>query len=137
VAINKKKILKAKAKKPATQPGKTKPKATSTKRATSTKSSLQNFISPLQDRLVVSVSEPRTKTAGGIIIPGTVATQSNKGKVLAVGPGARTKKGQLRPPDVRVGDEVLYSEHAGTKLAVQGQEVLILREEEILGILTH
>ena len=93
------------------------------------------LISPLEDRLIVSFVAPSEVTAGGIIIPGTVSEAPNKGKVLAVGPGRRSKKGKLRPVDVKVGDEVIFPQHAGSKMTVQNTEILILREEEILGII--
>jgi chaperonin GroES len=139
VAISKKKS-KTKTK---TKPAKAKTKPTIKTKAVTAKatpakatSNYQKFISPLNDRLVVTVEKARETTSGGIIIPGSASTLSNRGKVLAVGPGRRTKKGQLRPLDVQAGDEVLFSDHAGTKLDVKGEEVLILREEEVLAIFT-
>lgn len=91
-------------------------------------------ITPLEDRIVVTVNGPSETTAGGIIIPGSVASRPSRGTVLAKGRGKRNKKGQLRPLEVEVGDEVLFGEYAGTKLTLEGDEVLILREEEILGL---
>lgn len=93
------------------------------------------MISPLEDRVIVTFAAPSEKTAGGIIIPGSVSEAPNKGKVLAVGPGRRSKKGKLRPVDVKVGDEVIFPQHAGSKMTVQNTEILILREEEVLGII--
>lgn len=93
------------------------------------------LISPLEDRVIVSFETPKSVTAGGIIIPGSVTEVPNKGKVLAVGPGRRSKKGKLRPLDVKVGDEILFPQHAGSKMTVQNTEILILREDEVLGII--
>lgn len=117
-----------------------KPKAkvqTKSNAPTKTKATIvwSQVISPLEDRLIVSFVAPSEVTAGGIIIPGTVSEAPNKGKVLAVGPGRRSKKGKLRPVDVKVGDEVIFPQHAGSKMTVQNTEILILREEEILGII--
>jgi chaperonin GroES len=95
---------------------------------------LQKILTPLDDRILISVEGASEVTAGGIIIPGTVAQRPNRGKVLATGRGRRSKKGQLRPLDVNVGDTVLYPEHAGTPVTLQGAEFLILREEDVLGI---
>ena len=135
--ITKKKIVQKLTKKTAKKPAqKTKAPVKISTKSAAPAFSWQKIISPLNDRLVVSIPELKETTTGGIIIPGSVTVQSTKGKVLAVGPGRRTKKGNLRPPDVKVGDEVLYAAHSGTKLAVKGQDVLILREEEVLGILT-
>lgn len=95
---------------------------------------LAKLLAPLDDRILVSTEGPSETTAGGIIIPGTVSERPNRGRVLAKGPGKRLKKGQLRPLDVSVGDVVLYPEFAGTQVTLDGQELLILREEEVLGI---
>lgn len=89
---------------------------------------------PLNDRLLVAIEAAETKTAGGIIIPGTASEKPFRGKVLAKGPGRRNKKGALRPLDVNVGDRVVFPQYAGTKIEISGDEFLILREEEILAI---
>ncbi len=150
MATNKKKPMKKKsaakpAKKKAT-PAKVKAKTkapikakakTPTKPMAAKSVNWARIISPLNDRLVVTIEVAEEKTSGGIIIPGSAAQQPTRGKVLAVGPGGRSKKGKLRPPDVRVGDEVIYAESSGTKLSVKDQEFLILREEDVLGILTN
>lgn len=91
---------------------------------------------PLEDRLLVSVEGPSETTAGGIIIPGTVSERPNRGRVLASGRGRRNKKGSVRPLDVSVGDTVLFSSYAGTKVEIGGEELLILREEDVLAIVT-
>lgn len=93
------------------------------------------LIQPLSDRLVVRVEGPSERTAGGLYIPGTVEDRPNQGEVLACGPGAKGRKGNLRPLDVRVGDRVLFNNYAGVQAELQGEEVLILREDEVLGIL--
>lgn len=94
-------------------------------------------ITPLEDRIVISIQKPEEKTAGGIIIPGSASERPNRGKVLAVGTGRRTKKGKVRPLDVQVGDEVVYPSFAGTTVEVMGEEVLVLREDELLGIVSR
>jgi chaperonin GroES len=98
--------------------------------------SLGNFLSPLDDRIVIEPEAAQTKTAGGLFIAGGTGEGPARGVVLAKGPGRRTKKGKLRPLDVEVGDRVVYSEYAGTKLKFANASVLILREEDILGIVT-
>lgn len=97
-------------------------------------SDLEQMITPLNDRILVMVDLPETTTPGGLIIPVTAAEGPNRGKVLAIGPGRRNRKGSVRPLDVTVGDHVLFYEYAGSKVQIQGAELLILREEEILGI---
>jgi chaperonin GroES len=89
---------------------------------------------PLDDRLIVRVEPAAEKTAGGIIIPGTAGERPFRGKVMAKGPGRRSKKGLLRPLDVNVGDMVLFPQYAGQKIEIDAEEFLILREEEILAI---
>lgn len=93
-------------------------------------------IHPLADRLVVRPEGKSEKTAGGLFIPSMIEDRPEKGEVLACGPGAKGKKGQLRPLDVKVGDSVLFNKHAGVKAEISGESVLILREEEVLGILS-
>jgi chaperonin GroES len=90
-------------------------------------------IKPLGDRVVVRPIKAEEKTASGILIPETAREKSLKGEVIAVGPGALTKKGERRPPDIKVGDKVLFERYAGSKVELGGEELLILREEEILG----
>lgn len=102
-----------------------------------TRSSLKNLLSPLDDRILVIVEGASDVTAGGIIIPGTAtAEKPNRGEVVAKGPGRRSKKGSVRPLDVQVGDQVLFPQYAGTKITIEEQECLILREEDLLGIVT-
>ena len=93
------------------------------------------FFTPLDDRLVVKVVEKTNKTAGGIYIPDSVVEAApNKGTVVAVGQGHKSSKGHLRPMDVKVGDEILFSEFAGSQMILFDEAVLILREQDVLGI---
>lgn len=91
---------------------------------------------PIDDRVLIAVEEAAETTAGGIIIPGNVDSRPNRGLILAKGPGRKSKKGKIRPLDVNVGDRVLFPEFAGTKIEIGGEDFLILREEELLGIVT-
>src|SRR5262245_60047156 len=89
---------------------------------------------PLHDRVVVRRVEEETKTAGGIIIPDTAKEKPIQGEVLAVGPGARDEAGKLVPLDVKKGDRVLFGKWSGTEVKIDGQELLIMKESDILGI---
>src|SRR5262245_14161691 len=89
---------------------------------------------PLHDRVVVRRVEEETKTAGGIIIPDTAKEKPMQGEVLAVGPGARDEAGKLVPLDVKKGDRVLFGKWSGTEVKIDGQELLIMKESDILGI---
>ena len=90
---------------------------------------------PLHDRVVVERIEAEQKTAGGIIIPDTAKEKPQEGKILAVGPGARDDAGKLVPLDVKVCDKVLFGKWSGTEVKIDGNEYLILKEDEVLGIL--
>lgn len=90
---------------------------------------------PLQDRVVVQRLDEETKTAGGIIIPDTHAEKPSQGKIIAVGTGYRNTDGTVRNLDVKVGDVVLFGKYSGTEVKVEGKPVLIMKEDEILGIL--
>jgi len=90
-------------------------------------------IKPLGDRVVVRPIEAEEKTPAGIVIPDTAREKSLKGEVIAIGPGALNKKGERRPPDLKVGDKILFERYAGARVELGGEELLILREEEILG----
>lgn len=92
-------------------------------------------IRPLQDRVVVQRLEEETKTAGGIIIPDTHTEKPSQGKILAVGTGYRNTDGSVRQLDVKVGDVVLFGKYSGTEIKVEGKPVLIMKEDEILGVL--
>jgi chaperonin GroES len=89
---------------------------------------------PLQDRVLLKRVEAEETTAGGIIIPDTAKEKPAEGEVLAVGPGARDDSGTLRPPEVKIGDRVLFGKWAGTEVLIDGADRVILKESEILGI---
>ena len=90
---------------------------------------------PLGDRVVVKRVQEDTKTAGGIIIPDTVQEKPQEGEVVAVGPGARDEKGDRIAPEVKVGDRILFGKWSGTEVKVDGQELLIMKESDIMGVL--
>ena len=92
------------------------------------------MIRPLHDRVIVERIQERT-TAGGIVIPETAGDKPQKGKVIAVGPGKVTDAGVVRKMDVKVGDEVLFGKYAGSEVKLSGHDVLVMREEDILGII--
>lgn len=94
------------------------------------------FLTPLDDRIVLIKEEAETTTPGGLWIPNTASESSHFGIVIAVGRGRRDKKGKVRPMDVRVGDRVLLESSYGTTLKWQNQDVMILREEEVLGVIS-
>ena len=92
-------------------------------------------IRPLQDRVVLKAVEQENKTAGGIIIPDTAKEKPMEGKVVAVGPGVRDQNGKLVPLDVKVGDRVLFGKWSGTEIKVGGEDLLILKESDLMGII--
>jgi chaperonin GroES len=92
-------------------------------------------IRPLQDRVIVKRVEEEEKTKGGIIIPDTAKEKPIEGKVIAVGNGKLGEDGKVHPLDVKAGDRVLFSKYAGTEIKLDGEEHLILREDDILGVL--
>lgn len=92
---------------------------------------------PLHDRVVVSRLEEDTKSAGGIIIPDTAAEKPSTGKVLAVGPGARNEEGTITPPDVKKGDQVLFGKWSGTEVKIDGDDLLIMKESDIMGVIEN
>lgn len=101
----------------------------------SLKSLAEIGLSPLADRLIVKIDSAEKRTAGGLYIPDTAQVSGNyRGQVLAVGRGNTNKKGHLRPMDVKTGDQILFSEYAGSKMTIDGLEVLILRETDVLGV---
>jgi chaperonin GroES len=89
---------------------------------------------PLHDRVVVRRLAAEERTAGGIIIPDTVKEKPQQAIVVGVGPGSRNERGELVPLDVRAGDKVLFAKWSGTDVVIDGEEMLILKESEILGI---
>jgi chaperonin GroES len=90
---------------------------------------------PLHDRVVVKRLEEEMKTAGGIIIPDTAAEKPQQGKVIAVGAGARGDDNELIPLDVKAGDTVLFGKWSGTEVKIDGEDVLIMKESDIMGVL--
>ncbi|HLA03505.1 MAG TPA: co-chaperone GroES [Aestuariivirga sp.] len=90
---------------------------------------------PLHDRVVVKRVEEDTKTKGGIIIPETAQEKPMQGKIIAVGPGARDESGKLVPLDVKKGDTVLFGKWSGTEVKIDGDELLIMKESDIMGVL--
>ena len=89
---------------------------------------------PLHDRVVVRRVESETKTTGGIIIPDTAAEKPQQGEILAVGPGARDDNGKLVALDVKAGDRVLFGKWSGTEVKIDGQDLLIMKESDIMGV---
>jgi chaperonin GroES len=92
-------------------------------------------IRPLQDRVIVKRLEEEEKTKGGIIIPDTAKEKPQEGKIIAVGKGKMTEDGKLIPLDVKVGDKILFGKYSGTEVKIEGEEHLIMREEDILGVI--
>jgi chaperonin GroES len=90
---------------------------------------------PLHDRVVVRRIEEDERTPGGIIIPDTAKEKPQQGEVIAVGPGARDEKGQVQPLDVKPGDRVLFGKWSGTEVKIDGEELLIMKESDLLGVL--
>ena len=90
---------------------------------------------PLGDRVLVRRVEEEEKTKGGIIIPDTAKEKPQEGEVLAVGPGARDDSGKLQPLDVTVGDRILFGKWSGTEVKLDGEDLLIMKESDILGVL--
>src|SRR6202020_2845836 len=91
---------------------------------------------PLHDRVVVRRLDAEEKTAGGIIIPDTAKEKLSQGEIVAVGPGGRDEAGKLIPIDLQVGDRVLFGKWSGTEVKLDGQELLIMKESDIMGVLT-
>jgi chaperonin GroES len=89
---------------------------------------------PLHDRVVVRRVESEEKTAGGIIIPDTAKEKPQEGEVIAVGPGARDEAGKLVPLDVKAGDRILFGKWSGTEVKIDGEELLIMKESDVMGI---
>ena len=91
---------------------------------------------PLHDRVVVRRIEANEKTKGGIIIPDTAKEKPSEGEIIAVGPGGRDENGKLIPMGVKAGDRVLFGKWSGTEVKLDGQELLIMKESDIMGVLT-
>jgi chaperonin GroES len=90
---------------------------------------------PLNDRVIIKRLDNERKTASGIVIPESAAEKPDQGEILAVGPGKRSDDGKLTPVDVKVGDKVLFGKYAGQSVKVDGEELLVIREEEILAVI--
>ncbi|ACP22039.1 10 kDa chaperonin 2 (plasmid) [Sinorhizobium fredii NGR234] len=90
---------------------------------------------PLHDRILVRRIEAEEKTAGGIIIPDTAKEKPQEGEVVATGPGARDDSGQLRPPDVKVADRILFGKWSGTEIKLDGEDLLIMKESDVMGVI--
>ncbi len=91
-------------------------------------------IRPLQDRVVVRRTEEETKSAGGIVIPDSAAEKPSQGEVVAVGPGKRLDSGAVQEVDLRVGDRILFGQYAGSTVKLEGEELLIMNESEVFGV---
>ena len=91
---------------------------------------------PLHDRVVVRRLKAEEKTAGGIIIPDTAAEKPMEGEIIAAGPGARNEQGQIVALDVKAGDRILFGKWSGTEVKLDGEELLIMKESDIMGIIT-
>jgi chaperonin GroES len=90
---------------------------------------------PLHDRILVRRIDADEKTAGGIIIPDTAKEKPQEGEVLAVGPGGRDEKGALQPLDVKKGDRILFGKWSGTEIKLDGEELLIMKESDVMGVI--
>ena len=92
-------------------------------------------IRPLHDRVIVKRIEEERKSAGGIVIPDTAAEKPDQGEVVAVGKGKKDDQGKLIPLDVKVGDKILFGKSSGQTVKVKGEELLVMREEDIMGVI--
>ncbi|HBA66201.1 MAG TPA: co-chaperone GroES [Methylococcaceae bacterium] len=93
-------------------------------------------IRPLHDRVIIKRVEEETKTAGGIVLPGSAAEKPSQGEVLAVGSGKVLENGQVRALEVKVGDKVLFGKYSGSEVKIDGEEVVVMREEDIMAVLS-
>ena len=92
-------------------------------------------IRPLQDRVVVRRTEEETKSAGGIVIPDSAAEKPSQGEVIAVGPGKKLENGDVQAVDLKVGDKILFGQYAGSTVKLEGEELLIMSEGEVFGVI--
>ncbi|MFI9651117.1 co-chaperone GroES [Guyparkeria halopsychrophila] len=92
-------------------------------------------IRPLHDRVLVKREEEERKTASGIVLPDSASEKPNRGEIIAAGPGKSNDKGEVRPMGVKVGDTVLFSQYAGAKVKVEGDELLMMGEDDILAVI--
>ena len=94
-------------------------------------------IKPLEDKILVQANEAETTTASGLVIPDTAKEKPQEGEVIAAGPGGRNEQGQLVPLDVKAGDRVLFGKWSGTEVKIDGQDLLIVKESDLLGVVEH
>ncbi|CAN5903286.1 MAG: 10 kDa chaperonin [Chromatiales bacterium USCg_Taylor] len=94
-------------------------------------------IRPLHDRVIIRRLEEDRKSAGGIVIPDTAAEKPMKGEVVAAGPGKLSDDGKLRPLDVKPGDKVLFGKYSGTEVKMNGQDIVVMREDDIMGVIEN
>ncbi len=92
-------------------------------------------IRPLHDRVIVRRMEEETLSAGGIVIPDSATEKPSRGEIIAIGNGKVADNGDVRPLDVKVGDTVLFGKYSGTEVKVEGEELLVMREEDIMGVI--
>ena len=92
-------------------------------------------LKPLGDRVIVRVLEREEKTAGGLVIPDTAKEKPQEGEIIGVGPGARDEAGKLVPLDVKVGDRILFGKWSGTEVKIDGEDLLIMKESDVMGII--
>ncbi|MEI6201425.1 MAG: co-chaperone GroES [Enhydrobacter sp.] len=92
---------------------------------------------PLQDRVLIRPVQPEARTSGGIFIPDTAQEKPMEGDVVAVGAGARDEAGKLHPLDVKVGDHVLFGKWSGTEIKVDGEDLMIMKESDVMGVTDH
>ena len=92
-------------------------------------------IRPLQDRVVVRRTEEETKSAGGIVLPGSATEKPSQGEVLAVGPGKKADDGSVSAVDLKVGDKILFGQYSGSAVKIDGEELLIMNESEVFGVI--
>ena len=92
-------------------------------------------IRPLQDRVVVRRTEEETKSAGGIVLPGSATEKPSQGEVLAVGPGKKAEDGSVSAVDLKVGDKILFGQYSGSAVKIDGEELLIMNESEVFGVI--
>jgi chaperonin GroES len=92
-------------------------------------------IRPLHDRVVIRRQEEETTSAGGIVLPGSAGEKPSRGEVLAVGTGKIQDNGDVRPVDVKVGEEVLFGKYAGTEVTIDNEELIVMREDDIMGVI--
>ena len=94
-------------------------------------------LGPLQDRVLIRRVEPEAKSAGGIFIPDTAQEKPTEGEIVAVGPGTRDEHGKLHPLDVKAGDRVLFGKWSGTEVKLDGEDLIIMKENDIMGVVDH